>query len=351
MPQPERTRLRDGSSVVIRPIEPADRDRLRAGFEQLSDRSRYLRFQAPQVNLSDDQLSYLTAVDHHDHEALLAIDPDADYAVGVARFVRVSDAAAECAIVVADEWQGRGLATHLLDRLVQRAREEGLERFTALVLADNPEAIRLLERLGDTEQRRTGSQVELDIALPAPPESTAELRAVLAGAARGLVVPAISMWRLVADFAHRRAAAVERPANAIVAHAYRVGGDAPALELTAELAGARRAHVHLVDSYWPMLSDRAQIGDRLSAAVEDMRRRGLGVTAHLRGGDTVDAVIDVAQETGAWLIVIDPRAAAAVTPWRAVAPWRAYSLPARVCARAPCDVLIARTDAPSSGLT
>jgi nucleotide-binding universal stress UspA family protein len=54
------------------------------------------------------------------------------------------------------------------------------------------------------------------------------------------------------------------------------------------------------------------------------------------GGDTVDAVIDLAEQTDAALIVIDPRAASAVTPWRA------YSLPARVCARAPCDVLLAR---------
>ena len=54
------------------------------------------------------------------------------------------------------------------------------------------------------------------------------------------------------------------------------------------------------------------------------------------GGDTVDAVIDVAERHDAALIVIDPRATSAVTPWRA------YSLPARVCARAPCDVLLAR---------
>ena len=48
------------------------------------------------------------------------------------------------------------------------------------------------------------------------------------------------------------------------------------------------------------------------------------------------AVIDVAEQTDAVLIVIDPRAGSAVTPWRA------YALPARMCARAPCDVLIAR---------
>ncbi len=337
MPRPDRTRLRDGSSVVIRPIEPEDREQLRTGFEQLSDRSRYLRFQAPVANLSEEQLSYLTVVDHHDHEALVALSPGADEAVGVARFVRINDQTAECAIVVADGWQRRGLATQLLDRLVERARDEGVERFTALVLAENHEAVRLLERLGDTVQRRNGSQVELDIALPAPSESTAQPRMILAGAARGLVVPAISMWRLVADFAYRRrAAAVEEPANVIVTHAYAAEADAPALSVTTELAAAQRAHVHLVGSYWPMLSDRSKIGERLSAAADDMREKGIVVTAHLRGGDAADAVIDVAEENAAALIVIDPRAPSPVTPWRA------YSLSARVCARAPCDVLIAR---------
>ena len=72
------------------------------------------------------------------------------------------------------------------------------------MLAENAEALRLLERLGDTVQRRDGSQVELDIELPAPPEPSPQIKLVLAGAARGLVIPAISMWRQVADFAYAR---------------------------------------------------------------------------------------------------------------------------------------------------
>jgi RimJ/RimL family protein N-acetyltransferase len=332
-----RTRLRDGASVVIRPLEPEDRELLRSGFERLSDRSRYLRFQTPLTELSEEQLSYLTAVDHRDHEALVALEPAGD-AVGVARFVRVSDDVAECAIVVADDWQNRGLGTELLERLVERAREEGVDRFTALVLAENKDALRLLERLGDAVRRAEGSQLELEIELPARAESSAPLRLILAGAARGLLVPAISMWRQVADFAHhrRRLEAAAEPANAIVAHAYGAGNDAPALAVAAGLAAANHAHVHLVESHWPVLSNREEVDKRLSAAADELRRQGIGVTAHLVGGDTVDAVIDVAEQTEAALIVIDPRAASAVTRWPA------YSLAARVCARAPCDVLIAR---------
>jgi RimJ/RimL family protein N-acetyltransferase len=332
----ERTRLRDGSALLIRPISPADRDLLRAGFDHLSERSRYMRFQAPLPALSEQQLSYFTEIDHHDHEAMLALDPETGSIVGVARFVRVSDGVAECAVVVADDWQGRGVGTLLLDRLVERAREEGVDRFTALVLAENADALRLLEHLGDTVQRREGSQVELDIELPAPRQTSPQIKLVLASAARGLVIPAISMWRQVADFAHRRAEAVAEPANAIVAHAYAADGEAPALRVAAGLAAARDAHVHLVETYWPVVSDRDGIDQRLSASADDLRRRGLQVSTHLIGGDTVDAVIDVAEQTDAALIVIDPRAASAGTPWRA------YSLTSRVCARAPCDVLLAR---------
>lgn len=334
----ERARLADGSTLVIRPIRPEDRDLLRSGFERLSERSRYLRFQAPLPKLSDKQLAYFTDVNHHDHEALLGLDPSGEEIVGVARFVRVSDEVAECAVVVADDWQGRGVASELLDRLVDRAREEGVERFTALVLAENADALRLLERLGDTMQRRVGSQVELDIGLPPPRQPSPQIKLVLSGAARGLVVPAISVWRQVADFAHGRprADAVAEPANVIVAHAYAADGEAPALAVAAGLAAVRDAHVHLVEAYWPVLSDREDIDHRLAAAAEDLRRKGVEVSTHLIGGDTVDAVIDVAEQTDAALIVIDPRAASAITPWRA------YSLPARVCARAPCDVLLAR---------
>ncbi len=206
------------------------------------------------------------------------------------------------------------------------------------MLAENAEALRLLERLGETVQRRVGSQVELDIALPTPPQQSPQIKLVLESAARGMVIPAISMWRQVADFAHarRRRGPAAEPANAIVAHAHSAGDTAPAVDIAAGLAAARDAHVHLVETYWPVLSDRAEIDRRLTTAAEELRDRGLGVDTHLVGGDTVDAVIDVAEQSNAALIVIDPRASSPLTPWRA------YSLPARVCARAPCDVLLAR---------
>src|SRR3954469_11612778 len=130
----ERVRLRDGSEVHIRPIAPGDKDALQRGLEGLSRAARYARFFQPVTHFTGAQLRYLTEVDHSDHEALVAFPVDAeggvdDTPVGVARYVKEAKdgpeggRAAEVAVVVADAWQGRGLATDLLARLVARARE------------------------------------------------------------------------------------------------------------------------------------------------------------------------------------------------------------------------------------
>jgi RimJ/RimL family protein N-acetyltransferase len=173
------------SDVPIRPVEPADKPLVRAFYHELSDRSRRLRFLAPTNELSDEDLEYLTDLDHRRHEAMIALDPDADRALGVARYVRVPGdrEAAEVAVVVVDDWHRRGLGTALLDRLTERARENGIVRYTALVSPDNEVVLGALERAG---AERTGTtdegEVEFSVALPA--EGLGErLRAALRAAA------------------------------------------------------------------------------------------------------------------------------------------------------------------------
>ena len=150
-------KLRDGSRVEIRPLEPDDRDLIADGFERLSPESRYRRFFGPMPHLQPRHLDFLTQVDHHDHEALIAVDCESGKAVGVARYVRTGDDAAEPAIAVTDDWHGRGVATRLLDQLADRAREDGITRFDAPVLAGNQDAIAVLERLGNTTKQLEGN--------------------------------------------------------------------------------------------------------------------------------------------------------------------------------------------------
>ncbi len=182
--------IRDGTELLLRPIEPSDKQALADGFERLSPESRYRRFFAPVSRLSSTDLRYLTEIDHRDHEAILAVVPGSGEAVGVARYVRGDDpTVAEVAVTVLDDWQGRGVATALLDRLVARARENGIERFLALVLADNAEAIELFSQLsvGDPAPRRSDSgYLELEIELPEGASTPdAPLRRALRAAAGG----------------------------------------------------------------------------------------------------------------------------------------------------------------------
>jgi RimJ/RimL family protein N-acetyltransferase len=165
--------LRDGSAVVIRPIRRADAPALAEGFARLSARSRQLRFLTGKRELSPKELRYFTEVDHHDHEALAAVDQAGGRGLGVARYIRsASDAQrADIALTVVDEWQGRGVGTALLARLAQRARQEGIRRFTALAAADNVAVARLAQAVGAVLRRGEFGTVAYEIsldALPAP---------------------------------------------------------------------------------------------------------------------------------------------------------------------------------------
>jgi len=161
--------LRDGAELTLRPIRPEDAAPLQQGLKRLSPESRYRRFLAPVTRFSEPQLRYMTEVDHHDHEALVAIGPAGEL-LGVARSVRLASdrRAAEAAVVVADDWQSLGLGSALLAFLADRAREEGISRFTAILLADNTEMIGLFGGLGNvrTLGRESGT-VEIEIELPA----------------------------------------------------------------------------------------------------------------------------------------------------------------------------------------
>jgi GNAT superfamily N-acetyltransferase len=139
--------LRNGTRALIRPIGPADRDRLRRGFESASPDSIFLRFLAPLPRLPDSLLEYLTAIDHDRHEALIAVDPVTGESFGTARYVRseTDPASAEFAVGVGDRWMRIGLGTALLGSLAARARKAGIVRFTGLALESNL-AIRSLVR-------------------------------------------------------------------------------------------------------------------------------------------------------------------------------------------------------------
>jgi RimJ/RimL family protein N-acetyltransferase len=181
--------LRDGERIEIRPIEPDDREALADGIRRMSPESRYRRFFSPIAGLTEEQLTYLTEVDHSDHEALVAVEPDGDRGIGVARFIRseTDHELAEFAVAVADDWHARGVGSALLHRLTERAREEGISRFSGVILEENRPMLELAEHLGDVRVRdRAGGAVEIEVELPEEGIGAA-LAATLRAAGRGLL--------------------------------------------------------------------------------------------------------------------------------------------------------------------
>ncbi|HTS88220.1 MAG TPA: GNAT family N-acetyltransferase [Gemmatimonadales bacterium] len=170
--------LRDGVPVLIRAIRPTDRTGLQWGFARLSADAVYHRFFQAKRSLSEEELRYLTEVDFRDHVALVAVAEfeGADRVVGVGRFVRLAapdkatpSGRAEVAFTVGEEFQGRGVATLLLDHLARIARRLDITHFEAVVLPENRPMLEVFEHSGlaISEEARDGV-VHVAMALDGP---------------------------------------------------------------------------------------------------------------------------------------------------------------------------------------
>jgi acetyl coenzyme A synthetase (ADP forming)-like protein len=169
--------LRDGGTLRLRPPQEDDRERLLAFFTGLSSRSLYLRFHGvPRV---DDRLvEPVLAPEWTERGALLGsvVADGEERVVALANYVRLRDPlSAEVAFAVADEFQGRGIGTRLLEQLAARASAHGIERFVAAVMADNAAMIAVFEDAG-FEVARTLEAGELELRFPIVPTSEYSLR-------------------------------------------------------------------------------------------------------------------------------------------------------------------------------
>ena len=143
--------LADGRQAMIRPMNPSDFEAERAFITALSPRARRYRFQEQISEPSPEMVAKLVAVDHANDEAFVALDgegPDAQI-VGVSRYAVGTDPeACEIAVTVLDAWQGQGLGTALLARLIEAARARGLKRMVSLDFAENQEMTHLAHHFG-----------------------------------------------------------------------------------------------------------------------------------------------------------------------------------------------------------
>jgi len=148
--------LHDGTQLTIRPIRPEDARLEREFVDGLSDRSKYLRFMQPMKSISPQLVSRFTQIDYDREMALIALvaTGEGHRQVAVGRYVTYPDGrTCEFAIAVGDDWHNRGIATELLRRLIDVARERRLDVMEGLVLRENQGMLRLAEGLGFTRHR------------------------------------------------------------------------------------------------------------------------------------------------------------------------------------------------------
>jgi acetyltransferase len=148
--------LKDGTPVMIRPIRPEDEPLLVAFHTTLSEQSVYLRYFSPlrlSQRVAHERLTRMCFVDYDRQMALVVEHRDVQTGqrqiLGVGRLIKLHGAnEAEYAMLVSDQWQGQGMGTELLRRLIQVGRDEGLSRITAEILPDNRIMQQISQRLG-----------------------------------------------------------------------------------------------------------------------------------------------------------------------------------------------------------
>lgn len=156
--------------LLLRPLRQDDLARERAFIERLSAQTLYLRLQYSANSASERDLQRLLDLDYYDRLAIAAVASDAgeDQIVGVSRYARIAGSRrAECAIVVADEWQGRGLGSELMRALVAAAVERDIDCLEGTTLAENGRIAEWARRFGFNVQTQPNSGgmmlVQLDL--------------------------------------------------------------------------------------------------------------------------------------------------------------------------------------------
>jgi len=155
----------DGGTVHLRPICPSDADAIVRFHAGLSARTRYLRYFSAYPRIPERDLIRFTHVDHSYRVALIVELGDEIIAVGRYEGAPGTDEA-EVAFVVADEHQGRGIGSVLLEHLAAAARENGIKRFHAIVLAENTAMINVFREAGyETTRQVDLGEVRLEFAV------------------------------------------------------------------------------------------------------------------------------------------------------------------------------------------
>ena len=163
-------RLRDGRSVLIRPVLPSDAPALAESIASADADTIHRRFLGGRPQVTPELLEFLTTVDYTTRFALVAVEPASRRGVAIARYEPAGqDGAADVAIAVVPGWRGAGLAGELLHVLAQAASERGIHTFTGMYLADNSPVAALITAVDEPAHRVTSRGItEFSVPLQPP---------------------------------------------------------------------------------------------------------------------------------------------------------------------------------------
>lgn len=152
--------LRGGGEYSVRPIHPDDADMLQVLVQSLSPESRYFRFVSRMTELPPTMLARFTLIDYDREMALVAVVKErqagedgeiseSERIVGVSRYITNPDqTSCEFALLVADDFKGKGLGSRLMESIMAVARDKGLSEIDGLVLSQNTDMLKLMRSLG-----------------------------------------------------------------------------------------------------------------------------------------------------------------------------------------------------------
>jgi acetyltransferase len=144
----DRWTLADGTVLTLRPILPQDAAIETCFVQALSVESRYARFLSG-GRVTPETVRAFTAVDHDRHLAIVVTTwrDGEEELVADGRYVREGDSA-EFAVVVADDWQGKGIGRRLIAALIRTARARGVRVLTGDVLSENRRMLGIVRDVG-----------------------------------------------------------------------------------------------------------------------------------------------------------------------------------------------------------
>jgi RimJ/RimL family protein N-acetyltransferase len=162
--------LRDGRSVLIRPVLPGDAPALAEAIQSADADTIRRRFLGGHPQVTPGLLEYLTTVDYTSRFALVAVEPASQRGVAIARYEPAGhDGTADVAIAVTPGWRDVGLATELLRMLSQAASERGIHTFTGTYLADNRPVTALINEADEPATQVTSRGIA-EFSVPLPPD-------------------------------------------------------------------------------------------------------------------------------------------------------------------------------------